>query len=288
MRLELGTVQFGMDYGVNNISGMVVPADVRHILDFAKQHDIINLDTATAYGKSESVLGEIGVGDWKIITKIGELNAMDALKEIELQVAQSLQRLNVNSLYGLLLHRPLELKKPYGDILYKGLLSLKQRGLVEKIGISVYETSELVKLCKQFDFDIVQLPFNVLDNRFLVSGALDELKAKDVEIHARSVFMQGLLLMSDEQRPAKFDQWTEIWQQWSEWLSKEKLSRVQGCLAYIKQFSQIDYVVVGVDSYQQLVQIVTGFERNYKGVDFNGLPKVNDQVLLNPSMWSSL
>ncbi|MCU4482537.1 aldo/keto reductase [Acinetobacter ursingii] len=288
MRLELGTVQFGMDYGVNNRSGIVEPEDVKYILDFAKQHDILNLDTATAYGRSETVLGEIGVNDWKIITKIGELNAMDALNEIELQVAQSLQRLNVNSLYGLLLHRPLELKKPYGDILYEGLLSLKKRGLIEKIGVSVYETSELVELYKKFAFDIVQLPFNVLDNRFLVSGVLDKLKDKGVEIHARSVFMQGLLLMDDEQRPAKFDQWTAIWQQWSEWLNKEKLSKVQGCLAYIKQFSQIDYVVVGVDSYQQIFQIVTDFECDYQNVNFDNLPKVQDPMLLNPSNWSSL
>ena len=167
MRLALGTVQFGMPYGIANKSGQVPRCEVKAILQQAAVNGIDTLDTAIAYGESETCLGKVGVRDFKIVTKLPAVpeGFSDVAVWVKEQVNASLLRLGVNSVYGLLLHHPEQLLKSEGALIYQALQALKEDGLVQKVGVSIYAPSELEMLNTRYHFDLVQAPFNLIDRR---------------------------------------------------------------------------------------------------------------------------
>ena len=203
--LALGTVQFGLQYGVANQRGKVAAQEVRAILEFARRAGLDMLDTAVAYGESEALLGQIGVSDWQVISKLPAVpvGCGDVERWVRDSVADSLARLNVARLYGLLLHRPGQLLDSIGGQLYAALRRLTVDGVVGKIGVSIYDPGELDRLCDHFAFDLVQAPFNILDSRLVQTGWLSRLRRGGTELHVRSVFLQGLLLMRPTDRPLK-------------------------------------------------------------------------------------
>jgi aryl-alcohol dehydrogenase-like predicted oxidoreductase len=288
MKLALGTVQFGLNYGVANTSGQVSSEVARDILQHAYQSGIDTLDTAIAYGESESVLGEIGVQPWKVVTKLPAVpdGYTDVTQWVQAQVQGSLGRMGVDSLHGLLLHRPGQLLEDIGTGLFDALQSLKADGLVEKVGISVYGPAELDALYGPYTFDLVQAPLNILDRSLVDSGWAQRLKNEGVEVHTRSAFLQGLLLMPKEKRHAKFDRWKDIWSEWDQWLAETGLSPLQACLRYANKLDCIDRVVVGVDNVAQLEEIIAAAE----GV-LPSLPQfkiLQDDRLVNPATWNQL
>ena len=192
-RLALGTAQFGLSYGVANQQGQVSIDQVAEILRVASAVGVDTLDTAIAYGESEQVLGQVGVSSFKIISKLQALSdeSLDLQKQVIDSVESSLERLRITQLYGLLLHRPGQLLSNQGVTLYQALQDLKNKGLVKKIGISIYSPTELEALCRSFEFDLIQAPFNIFDRRLERQGWLDKLKKKGVEVHSRSVFSTG-------------------------------------------------------------------------------------------------
>lgn len=258
-RIALGTAQFGSDYGVANQSGEVSVDEGRAILDCAWDHGITTVDTAMAYGTSERKLGELGVSDWDVVSKLPSLSQqVGSLDEsIFNSVKKSLDTLKIDCLYGLLLHRPLELLSDSGGAIYGALEGIKKDGLVKKIGISVYSPSELDALVPRYQFDVVQLPFSLLDRRFLTSGWLDRLKDHQVEIHARSIFLQGLLLMSRAAQKEKFVEWSALWSAMDGWLSFHDLSALEACLRCALSCTQLDRVIVGVDGSAHLREILS-------------------------------
>ena len=287
-RLALGTVQFGLPYGVANQQGQVSLPEAAAILTCARKAGLDTLDTAMVYGNSEERLGQIGVQDWKLISKLPALpeQALAVERWVEEAVAICLGRLRVSSLYGLLLHRPADLLTSQGTILYKSLVNLKQRGWVKKIGVSVYDPEELTTLYPQFSFDLVQAPFNGFDQRLVTSGWLARLQQDGVEVHGRSLFLQGLLLMPPEQRPLKFRRWQPLWDAWDSWLAETQISPLQACLGCAWHQTSLDRLVVGVDSLSHLQEILA--------VLGDSLPlwpdhiSSNDMDLVNPARWASL
>lgn len=285
MRLALGTAQFGLDYGVANRSGKIAAAEARSILEFASQSGINMLDTAIAYGDSEQRLGEIGVADWKIVSKLPPLplNCDDIPGWVESRLAESLQRLNIAKLYGLLLHKPLELLEPRGIKLYRSLKNLRRVGLVRKIGVSVYDPAELDMLADRYRFDLVQLPLNLIDRRMADSGWLSRLHQNGVEIHSRSAFLQGLLLMQTGDRPAIFDRWSKLWGNLEEWLGETRLTPLAACLSFPLSFAETSKVIVGVDSLTHLREVVAAAKVSVS--DFPDNLVSQDPDLLNPLHW---
>ncbi len=287
-RLALGTAQFGLNYGVANQHGQLGLEESKAVIDFARSANISTLDTAIAYGESEQRLGQIGVEGLHVISKLPSIPVPE--KEISIWVADAVQgslaRLGVQQLYGLLLHRPLQLLEPEGPVLYKALCQLKDNGLVQKIGVSIYDPTELDALCPQYHFDLVQGPFNPIDRRLVHSGWLARLEDAGIEIHVRSIFLQGLLLMTPAKRPEKFSRWDAVWALWERWLSASGISPLQACIAYAMSHRAISKVVVGVDGIRQLKEIVAA-----TGVE---LPTVPDEIcsfdmdLISPQNWSKL
>lgn len=288
MRLALGTAQFGMPYGIANEEGQVSRSAVKAMLQLAAANRIDTLDTAIDYGNSETCLGEAGIDRFKAVTKLPTVpdGCTDVSRWVQEQVAASCSRLGVHAIYGLLLHRPQQLLGTEGAALYHALQKLKENGQARKVGISIYAPSELELLTQQYRFDLVQAPFNLVDRRLHTTGWLQRLKEEEIEIHTRSTFLQGLLLMSAETIPGKFSSWSNLWNKWHGWLEDDAASALQACLAYPLSFAEIDRVVVGADSVSQLEQIIAAANR-VAPLDLPDL-HCDAEDLINPTRWSQL
>ena len=287
-RLALGTVQFGLPYGLANKHGQVSPDVAKQMVGFATEIGVDTLDTAIGYGQSEEVLGKIGVGGLNVVSKLSPL--IESVKDVgswALREAEaSLKRLKIDKLDGLLLHRSSDLHGAQGAELYAAMQRLKLEGYVKKIGISIYSPAELDACVGKFELDLVQAPFNLIDHRLLTSGWLQRLKVNGCEVHVRSAFLQGLLLMSRSAIPDKFSQWSSIWDNWHQWLKQNDADPVRVCLAYPLSFPQIDRVIVGANDLEQLRQIAIAVDHT---IDYQ-FPNLacNEENLINPARWSDL
>ena len=158
-------------------------------------------------------------------------------------------------------------------------------GLVKKIGVSIYDPSECEKFMQLTRFDIVQAPLNIVDRRLETSGWLSKLYSEEIEIHTRSVFLQGLLLMPNNRIPKNFYKWSNVWEKWSLELKKNDLSAVEACLLYPLSLPEIEHVIVGVDSADQLNELIKRSKSKHSQIDFSFMIS-NDQSLINPSNWN--
>jgi len=288
MKLALGTVQFGLDYGVANTSGRVTTQETSAILQRAQACGLDTLDTAIAYGDSEAVLGRLGIEQWKTVTKLPAVpeDCKDVSQWVHDQIQQSMTRLGVRQLHGVLLHRPAQLLEQMGGALYEALQNIKAQGMTLKVGVSVYGPAELEALFDTYALDLVQAPLNILDRGLVESGWASRLHDAGVEVHTRSAFLQGLLLMSATQRPPKFNLWADVWSVWDHWLEHQGLTTLQACVRYVTNLPQIDRVVVGVDTAAQLNQIVKAADGKLATLpEFDIL---RDARLINPASWNQL
>jgi aryl-alcohol dehydrogenase-like predicted oxidoreductase len=285
-RLAIGTAQFGMDYGIANTQGKVKDDEVALILNRAIQDGVHMLDTAVGYGDSESVLGHAGINEWQVITKLPglPLDCDDVCDWVRRTVIGSLQRLETKSLYAVLLHRPRQLTGGNGEALYRGLQGLRGEGLCAKVGLSINGPEDLDLLLPHFAFDIVQAPFNVFDRRIETTGWLDSLVDAGVEVHARSAFLQGLLLLAATSIPVGFERWKETLELWRSWLVESGREPLEACLSFVLSHPEIAHIVVGVDSAVQLEQILTVMRNLKSEVPPQALASP-DPDLVEPSRW---
>ena len=287
-RLALGTAQFGTVYGVVNELGQVTDAEIRAILKYSQSIGIDTIDTAIAYGESEKLLGNAGVREFKVVSKLPELpEFIDRIDYwVQEQVEMSLASLKLNNLYGLLIHNSTQLTGPRGHELGRALTDLRFNGLVAKIGVSIYNPSQLDHVQEVIKVDIVQAPLNIIDRRFVSSGWLNRLSEEGVEIHTRSAFLQGLLLTPSDLIPEKFKPWSDIWSEWDRWLQSNQYTHAEAALGFVQEFSQIDRIVVGVETVNQLKELNEAMNRQWLGE----WPQIEtmDERLIDPFHWSQL
>lgn len=286
MKLALGTAQFGLNYGIANTAGRIDLTEAARIVSLADRQGIDTLDTAIAYGDSEDALGKIGVTGWKLISKLPALPepCIDVTGWVHAQVEASLSRLGVGQLYAVLLHRPAQLFEHHGAALFSGMQDLVSRGMVQKIGVSIYDPSELNQLLTHWSFGLVQAPMSVFDRRLVESGWARRLHEKSVELHTRSAFLQGLLLMPPGSRPAWFRRWESLWASWDNWLYENSLSPLEACLRFALSVPEVDRVIVGVDSATHLQEILVSASGHVP--DYSSAPYTDDPILLNPAHWN--
>ena len=285
----LGSAQFGMNYGINNIDQRVKLSEIRSILNFARESRLDTIDTAISYHESEQVLGNIGLDSFKAISKLPKLpdDVLDVNTWVRDQTISSINRLNVKSLHGLLLHYPLDLLGSKASKLKIALDNLKTSGLVSKIGVSIYDPEELDNIFSLIKIDIVQCPLNLIDRRLETSGWLSKLYNENIEVHVRSVFLQGLLLFERNKIPSKFEKWSNIWDQWSHKLNKKGLNALDACLSYPLSLKEVNYIIVGVDNTKQLKDIIYVSKKKIVKEDWSFMIS-NNSMLINPSNWSDL
>jgi aryl-alcohol dehydrogenase-like predicted oxidoreductase len=296
-RIGLGTVQWGMPYGIANTTGQPAGAEVANTLRRGRQVGINLLDTAAAYGAAEARLGESDAAaqGFQIVTKTAPVNSDtiggNDVAAVLAAFARSLQRLKCGHVYGLMAHHADSLLAPEGARLWDALQELKRQGLVARIGVSVYTPAQLSGILDRFPIEIVQLPFNVYDQRFLRAGLLDRLQASGVEVHARSAFLQGLLLMPSDRLPGQFEAIREHHRRFHDKVAAAGLSPLAGSLGFCLAQPQIDKVIVGCESTSQLDGILDVVDHGnfcdhdpiFKQLELFAL---DDEAIINPSRWS--
>ncbi len=285
--LGIGTVQFGLDYGIANAAGRSSPDQVAAVLAAARRHGISVLDTAAAYGESEAVLGAQSLTGFSIVTKTPPLKSLagaDKVDALSRTFAQSLHKLNLPRISGLLCHDAGDLLDQTGPDLWRQMKILKDCGQVSMIGASVYDGEQIVSLLSRFDIDLVQLPVNVLDQRLLRGGFLARLKDAGVTIHARSVFLQGLLLMQPDQVPAYFEPIRPQLRRWHATAAAQGLTPIQAALAFLRDVPEIDTVLVGIVDQDQLDQCAADFATAtpFAADDL----ACDDPAYVNPARWN--
>jgi len=292
MKLALGTVQFGLDYGISNKRGKVSVEEAAHVLESAAKHKVRVLDTAAFYGNSEELLGSSlsAKHDFLIVTKTPTFNAKsrieaNEIKQLKLTFEQSLKRLQQEAIYGLLIHNVDDLFKPGGNKLMAAMVELKNQGLIKRIGASVYTAEHIDRVVNDYSIDLIQVPLNVFDQRLLQSGHLQKLKKHNIEIHARSVFLQGLLLLAPNNVAGRFKKYSDRLRMWNDFCRQHSISKLQAALGFVLQRKEVDYAVVGVTcvaEFDQLCKIAK--DVTTVKADFSRLAST-EQELLNPFLW---
>lgn len=293
-KLGLGTVQFGLAYGVTNERGQVPDAEAEAIVAAALAAGIDLFDTAAAYGDSECVLGQAlgSRGEVRIVSKLPPL-AADHIGAAEIDqwraaLQRSLAQLRRPSIYGLLLHRPDDLRKPGAERLVALLVELKSAGTVARIGVSAYDRAQIELALDQLPLDVVQVPVNLLDQRLLQDGTLARLKHHNVEVHARSAFLQGALLAEPSSLPGHFAPHRERLSAVGMAAESAGLSRLALCLRFVLDQPAVDRVIVGVTGVTELRQILAA------ATDSTPLPNglaalASDHPrLVNPALWPAV
>lgn len=290
MKIGLGTAQFGMDYGISNSIGRVPLDEVKKIIELAWKSGIRLLDTAPLYGDSENILGQCidSRHQFDIVTKTLKFNQKKShesyLKLLESSLLCSLEHLRQEFVYAVLLHDIQDLLRQDAYELIESLKHLQQKGLIKKIGVSIYETEDIDIVLKMFTPDIVQLPINVFNQTFLRQGYIRQLKQMDVEIYARSVFLQGLLLMKAEQLPTYFDRVRQHIILYQQAVKRNGLSLLEAALGYVCNLADIDKVLCGVTSVVELKEIIDA-TFHFPAQDWLNSFFVDDKTITNPKNW---
>jgi|TARA_B100001093_G_scaffold430416_1_gene426102 aryl-alcohol dehydrogenase-like predicted oxidoreductase/RimJ/RimL family protein N-acetyltransferase len=285
-KLILGTAQFGSNYGIANKTGKISIKDIKKIKNLALKKGMVTIETAQAYKNSEKILGDASFTKFNFISKIPKIknkNILNFNNLIHNSVKKSLKKLRLQKIYAFLFHNPIDLLSKNGKKIFSSLNELKRKGIIMNIGVAVYDVSELEALSKKFEFDIVSIPFNLLDRRFEKSNIVKKLKKKNVKFFARSIFLQGLLLMKKNNLPKYFDDWKKVFDKFENFTKKNKISKFKTCLSYALNSKIIDKTIVGVDDFYQFKQVIN-FCLNYKKVYLPNFGKI-DYKLINPTQW---
>ena len=284
MKLVLGSAQLGMNYGLFN-NKKISFTEFKKIEKLVLKSKINFIDTASSYGESEKIIGNSKLKNLHIITKIKLPNKKNIsvknwlLKEI----SKSLSKLKIKKIYGVLIHDYKDLLGKNGKKYLLSLQELKRRNIIKNIGISVYEPQEIKKIWNFWKPDIIQIPFNPIDNRILESGWFNILKKFKVKIYARSIFLQGLLINEDSSFKINKN-YKIILNKYKNWCLRNNISLMQGCLHFVKQFKKIDYLVVGFNNYNQLKEIIDVFKE--KQIIIPRKFSTNKINLIDPRKWN--
>lgn len=285
MKLAIGTAQFGMQYGLEKKKIKI--SEIQKIKLFLVKSKILKIDTASNYGNSEKILGDSNFKNFKIISKIKipKIKTSDIPDWISKEINISLKNIKSKKLYGLLIHDSRDLNGKKGILLINELKKLKKRGIVKKIGISIYNPNELNKVMRIFKPEIIQFPYNVLDQRIETTGWLKKLKSLKIETYARSCFLQGLLLNFKKKNKIKnnFKLYKSILNKWFVWCSDNNISPVKGCLDFVRSQNKIDYLIIGFNDLSELREIKKNFDN--KKVFIPNIFSTNNINLIDPRKW---
>jgi aryl-alcohol dehydrogenase-like predicted oxidoreductase len=283
MKLVLGAVQFGKNYGL--VDGKKINSiQLKKIQDLVLKSNIKFIDTSANYGDSEKVIGNSKLNKLKVITKIRlPKHNINIEHWLENKMYLCLKKLKINKVFGILVHDYKDLLGYRGKKYLEYLNNLKKKKIVEKIGISIYSPNDLEKIWDFWKPEIVQVPFNILDQRIQNTGWISKLKKFGILVFARSCFLQGLLL-SNFRSNKNFKKFNTILDHFSIWCKTKGISRLQACIDFVKLNKNIDYLVIGFNNYTQFDEILKSFN-NKKIVKIPNIFGTNKLDLIDPRRW---
>jgi aryl-alcohol dehydrogenase-like predicted oxidoreductase len=283
MKISLGTVQFGVTYGAFNTRGQIPMGEINDLLSLAKTAGVAMLDTALAYGEAEKLLGALGApSSFQIVTKCPSLSAKEnPVTALQSAFEDSLANLGVNQVYGYLLHNAEDILIPG---VFGALKELRYSGRVKNIGVSGYDIYQAQNFCNYYSLDIVQLPANVLDPWY------DSVNFPEfVEVHVRSVFLQGFLLSNPTALPKHLMQFSNVLAQFRAEAAAQGLTPLQAALAPLLASPRVAKVIVGTDRLSQLTEILQA-EKTINGLASPILGPYENATssLTDPRKWRNL
>jgi aryl-alcohol dehydrogenase-like predicted oxidoreductase len=285
-KFVLGSAQFGFRYGATNNKEKISNKNIVKILKLSSKKKIKYIDTSGQYGNSEKKIGVLCKTKFNIISKIPRIpKKTKSISEwIFLNTLKSITNLKIKKLYGILLHDERDLMSSHKYEVFNALKKLKEIGLVKYIGISIYDYNNLKKILFDFKLDIVQGPINIFDQRVLRKDIYSLIKKKKIKFFARSIFLQGMLLSNKFflQKLKNFSKYYKNWQKYENWLKKNNFSKLQGCINFVKNCRNIDYVIIGFSSYSEFAEIVN---TRFKKIKIPKFLKCDDTGLINPLKW---
>jgi aryl-alcohol dehydrogenase-like predicted oxidoreductase len=284
-RIVLGGAQLGLPYGILNGGETLSREEVARILDTAVDRGIDSIDTAIAYGQSESIIGETSQNRFNIISKLLPLpvDISNVSEWVHSQVQGSLSRLKCTSLDALLLHRPQDLTGAQGAELYAAIGSLMAEKMIHRFGVSIYSPDDLEGIIGTFDIHVVQAPLNVFDRRIL--GFTNQLSALNIEVHVRSVFLQGVLIANPQDRPHRFEPWSEHFALFDNWVRSSGVSAMACCMGFALQQPGIAKLVIGTTSAESLDEIMNSIPNSVLEVPTHLQSSV--EQLIDPRFWNA-
>lgn len=295
--LCLGTVQFGMKYGINNqIGRQPTWEESFSMLDYAFDNGINIIDTAAAYGEAELLLGSYfkkrhHLQNIKVISKLKpniiEKNSFIEKKVIE-ECKSSLKRLSIEQLDGYLLHTP---EYIYDEDIIIGLLKLKQYGYVKNIGVSIYDLKEGYAAIDTGVIDYIQLPYSILDQRGVKEGFISVAKSAGIKIFTRSAFLQGLFMLDKKLISRYIENAVPYFETMEKILNKYEVDKVSAILSFVQYEKDIDYIVFGVEKKEQLEENI--FKSKHGSVPEECIKELKENInnvkqsVIFPSLWSN-
>jgi aryl-alcohol dehydrogenase-like predicted oxidoreductase len=285
-KLAIGTASFGLKYGIAGLKKVRAP-EVGRILATAALNRIDVIDTAHQYGNALDVLGRysdlIEKRNFRVVLKIPEIPATVTFHQLDYYrdlIFTDIEKMRLATVDTLMVHNDDVLLSRGGELVYEILLSMKQWGVCDKIGVSVYEPRSLKSIIDIYNFDVVQFPTNIVDQRFLSLG-VDYMSAVGIEMHARSLFLQGLLLLPMEGLKHLHRGHLGKIKKVSKKFGGDML---KACLTYLRQQFPINYGVIGVHSVEQLQEIINVYSSINVVCDFDQYA-IDDKGLIDPREW---
>jgi aryl-alcohol dehydrogenase-like predicted oxidoreductase len=278
-RFIIGTANFTQKYGADPTK--VSPKEISKILNFATEHGVNKIDTASAYLKNKNIFTNIKK-KFQFTSKITPNFKWVSLEFCQNKINEHFKILNTNQVETLLFHDTKILFSKFGFKIFKNLEILKKKKYFKKIGISIYDTNYLNYLTSKYNFDLIQCPYNVLDKRILTSGWFDKLKKKNIQIQIRSIFLQGLLVNKKIYKKKYFKKWRNFFLEWFDYLDNKNISPIDYCLTDIMNYD-FDQIIIGINNYNNLNEIVNfnKIKKDNKLIDF----KTNDIAIIDPRNW---
>jgi aryl-alcohol dehydrogenase-like predicted oxidoreductase len=287
-KLSLGTVQFGLDYGVANTSGQPTQSRVNEIINFVNASGINCFDTAQAYGNSEEILANslLNIDNSLVISKLQSALFQNNLKE---NVKISLKKLKTNSLFGLLLHDS-ELLYKWNDKHKQNVSELINNNMVKYFGVSIYSSEDFDLAIENDDISIIQIPFNIFDQRAIKLNWFEKARKKNKLIFIRSVFLQGLLLMDKDKIPKKLEHAKKYIEVFESLCKKLNLSKNELALSFVDTVAKDSLLLFGCDNIEQAKENINNYN-SLKHLDDTVLLRLKDEFndvdesIYNPTRW---
>lgn len=287
-KLVLGTVQFGLDYGIANKAGKPKLSEVKEIVDFVVSKGINCFDTASAYGNSEEVLGNV-LNKNKNIYIISKLKSDEFVEKLEQSINNSLQKLKVETLYGLLLHDT-KLIYNWNKDYTNSVIKLIESNKIKYFGVSIYTKDDFEQALENESISFIQIPFNIFDQRALLFDWFQRAKEKNKLIFIRSIYLQGLLFMNKDSLPENLIKAEKYLNIFEDFCDKLDLSKNELALSFVNSVAKDSLILFGCDNLSQAKQNVNVYN-NLKNISEKTIQDLHDSFkdvpedIFNPTKW---
>ncbi len=288
-KIILGTANFDQKYGILSKNKKIKKEEIDKIFEFIYQKKITKLDTAYEYGNIHRLIGNYSNKNLKIYTKFPKILSKKNIQKKTYQIIEKIfMDLKVLKLEAMYFHHPEQILSKEGEIIYSVINELKKNKMIKKIGFSIYNPYEMIELKKNFDFDIIQAPLNIFDQRMIKKQWLEFTKNYNIQVVYRSIFLQGILLNKIENLPKHFKQYRKILLVYQKWIEKNQINNIYACISFIMKNLDKNEFILGFRSRYELDQLFDTFKNIMKidkKINFDKKLSCNEINLIDPRKW---